>query len=196
MDNSQVNVKELYNITTEILSFIDKIYLELDEIKKSDNSLGALCRELKEMDGKKVAVNGISTDEEISPQTGFKRCHVYGVNELEESIFYFQGKMLLLTDTIDIIYKKVKLARESSESLVENVKNVENVLSGGAEVMVFQDYMNQQNKNVVSKEQVLEAIQSNFEQNRSMTEQVNHEIYLHAYEKLQGFLSNSGGDRL
>ena len=85
--------------------------------------------ELKESDGKKIAVSGISTAEEISPQLGFKRCRVYGEKELEVQVGSLQKDLINILDSVDYIYTKLKLSLGVSEDIDKNVKNIESVFS-------------------------------------------------------------------
>ena len=196
MDNNQVNAKELFDVSSEILSIIDEIYLELNELDLKREKAIFSCQELKRMDSSRVvSTSDFSSNGEMIA-TDWRRCQIYGEIEVEESLLQLKGKIDAISEAMDAIYNKVKLSREISDGIERKVQSIEDVLAGSVGFGATNKFVDQgtpvMNNNFVNEDQVKSSIDVNLEQNRILTNQVSNEIYRGMYDKFQEMISNSG----
>lgn len=205
MDNSQVNAKELFEVSGEVLEIITAINLEISELEEKGNNVIGVCQDFRSFDGKRIMNVGDLTDFSGIPDNSDKICYTYGEKEVEEKVTILLEKLIGISNELDVIYRKVKLSREVSEDIKGYVKNIGDVMAEGTNVVVAKEYVDYQKLDnnldfqgqpIVSKAQFLDSVQTNFEQNRNLTNQINEVVYKGVYDKIQKMLDNSEVNRL
>lgn len=205
MNNSQVNAKELFEVSGEVLEIIETINLEISELEEKGNKVIGVCQDFRSFDGKRIMNVSDLADFSGIPDNSDKICYTYGEKDVEEKVTSLLEKLVGVSNELDIIYHKVKLSRESSEDIEKYVKKIDAVMAEGTDVVLAKKYVDYQNQGnnltpqgqaIVSKEQFLDSVQINFEQNRTLTNQMNEVVYKGVYDKIQEMLVNSGRNRL
>lgn len=192
--NNRVNAKALFEVSNEVLSIIDEINLELQEIEDKSERVNFWCQELRKMNGVRVVnLTDFSSDGTLVGDN-WKQCQVYGEYEVSELLLKLRAEVLKISGTMDSVYIKVKDSCEMSSEIDQEVQNVENVLSGSLIGREIKPNNYNENGSLVTQEQVIDSIEVSLDKNRALTEQVSQEIYRGVYEKFQQWISESGGE--